>query len=149
MQIGMIKGATRTIGKSQGYLGLPLRDIVLDDTVNGPGTPAMETAWLPTPKEIEAINAGAPVILRVLGSGHPPVMVMTGEAPEDAERLPADKSRAGLIEEIAKILAPGAYDDPAKDAFARAHTYTTEAAHTRYLAEKLAVIIIEKVEANG
>lgn len=82
MQIGRIAGCTRVIGQSQGYLGLPLRDIIIDDTVNGPGTPAMETAWLPTPAEIAAINAGAPIILRVLGASHPPVMLYTGEVPE-------------------------------------------------------------------
>jgi hypothetical protein len=82
IQIGRIQGCTRVIGQSQGYLGLPLRDVVVDDSVNGPKTPAMETAWLPTPGEIAAINAGAPIILRVFGTGHPPVMVYVGQAPE-------------------------------------------------------------------
>lgn len=82
MQIGRIEGCTRVLGRSQGYLGLPLRDVLIDDAVSGPGTPAMETAWFPTPEEIAAINAGAPVILRVLGTAHPPVMVVTGKAPE-------------------------------------------------------------------
>ncbi len=81
MQIGHIVGCTRELGKSQGYLGLPLRDILIDCTVNGPDTPAMETAWLPTPDEIAAIVAGAPVILRVVGIWHPPVMIYTGEVP--------------------------------------------------------------------
>jgi hypothetical protein len=81
MQIGRIEGCTRVLGKSQGYLGLPLRDVVINCTVGGEGTPAMETAWFPTPKEIEAINAGAPVILRVVGTGHPPVMLEVGEVP--------------------------------------------------------------------
>jgi hypothetical protein len=81
MQIGRIQGATRVIGKSQGYIGLPLRDVVINDAVNGPATPAMETAWLPSPAEIEAIVAGAPIILRVLGTAHPPVMLEVGEAP--------------------------------------------------------------------
>lgn len=83
MQIGRIEGCTRVLGKSQGYLGLPLRDIVINSTVTGPDTPAMETAWFPTPKEIEAIAAGAPVILCVVGSAHPPVMVTVGELPKD------------------------------------------------------------------
>jgi hypothetical protein len=82
MQVGMIEGATRVIGKSQGYLGLPLRDIVIDSTVTGPDTPAMETAWFPTPKEIDAIIAGAPIILRVIGTGHLPVMLTVGEEPQ-------------------------------------------------------------------
>lgn len=81
MEIGRIRGATRVIGKSQGYYGLPLRDILVNDAVTGPDTPAMETAWLPTPDELAAINAGAPIILRVMGSGHPPVILYTGEAP--------------------------------------------------------------------
>lgn len=81
MQIGMIAGHTRIIGKSQGYLGLPIRDITTECTVNGPETPAMETAWLPTPAEIAAINAGASIILRILGTGHPPVMLYVGEEP--------------------------------------------------------------------
>lgn len=82
MQIGIIQGHTRTIGKSQGYLGLPLRDILINDSVNGEGFPAMETAWLPDPAEIAAIAAGAPIILRVLGSAHPPVMIYTGDVPD-------------------------------------------------------------------
>jgi hypothetical protein len=77
--IGRIEGATRVLGKSQGYLGLPLRDVLLPTTVDGPETPCMETAWLPTPDEIARINAGAPVILRVIGTAHPPVMVEVGK----------------------------------------------------------------------
>lgn len=83
MQIGRIEGCTRVLGKAQGYLGLPLRDIVINDAVNGPDTPAMETAWFPTPDELEAIAGGAPVILRVLGTQHPPVMLLTGEKPDE------------------------------------------------------------------
>lgn len=83
MEIGRIKGCTRVIGKAQGYYGLPLRDIVVNDSVTGPSTPAMETAWFPTPDELVALNAGAPVILRVVGTGHPPVMLMTGDLPDD------------------------------------------------------------------
>jgi hypothetical protein len=82
MQIGRIKNATRVIGKSQGYMGLPLRDEKINCTVNGPATPAMVTAWHPTPKELEAINAGAPVHVRILGTSHPPIMVDVGEIPE-------------------------------------------------------------------
>lgn len=81
MQVGMIEGHTRVIGKSQGYIGLPLRDTVVNSTVTGI-TPAMETAWFPDPKEIEAINSGAPIILCVIGEGHPPVMMSVGSAPE-------------------------------------------------------------------
>lgn len=82
MHIGRIEGHTRIIGKSQGYIGLPLRDVVENCSVGGEGTPAMQTAWLPTPEEIEAINAGAPIILTIVGTGHPPVRMETGETPK-------------------------------------------------------------------
>lgn len=82
MIIGRIEGATRVIGKSQGYLGLPLRDEVINCTVNGGGTPAMVTAWHPTPAEIAMIAAGAPIHLRILGTQHPPVMVEVGPVPD-------------------------------------------------------------------
>ncbi|GAB4071683.1 hypothetical protein GCM10028812_46270 [Ancylobacter sonchi] len=78
MIIKHIEGATRVLGKSQGYLGLPIRDEMIVCTVNGPETPSMVTAWEPTPDELARLNAGAPVLLRVLGDGHPPVMISVG-----------------------------------------------------------------------
>lgn len=40
----------------------------------------------PTPAELAALNAGAKVMLRVVGQGHPPVMLyvggVTGDQPE-------------------------------------------------------------------
>lgn len=81
MLIGRIEGATRTIGKSQGYLGLPIRDQTVDCPVNGPGTPEMVTAWLPTPDELAAINAGAAIHVRILGCRHPPIMLEVGPRP--------------------------------------------------------------------
>lgn len=71
-----ISGATRRIGKAQGYLGLALRDTVTED-----GTPVMCSAWEPTPAEIAQIAAGAPIYLWVYGTGHPPVMLTVGDAP--------------------------------------------------------------------
>ena len=82
MEIGRITGCTRVIGKSQGYYGLPLRDETINDSVTGPGTPCMVTAWMPTPDELAALNAGAPIHLRVIGTQHPPVMLSVGDAPE-------------------------------------------------------------------
>jgi len=81
MMIGRIEGCTRVLGKSQGYLGLPLRDVEVNCTVNGETTPAMETAWFPTPRELAALQAGAPVILRIIGTAHPPVMLDVGDVP--------------------------------------------------------------------
>lgn len=86
MQIGRITGANAVLGKSQGYMGLPVRHERVNCTVNGPDTPAMSTAWIPTPKELEALIAGAPVHVRLLGTGpHPPIMVSVGDVPTDGE----------------------------------------------------------------
>lgn len=82
MEIGRVLGATRVVGKSQGYMGLPIRDELINCSVNGENTPCMITAWFPTPEELAALNAGAPVHVRILGTVPPPMMVMTGEAPD-------------------------------------------------------------------
>ena len=73
-----IEGTTRRIGKSQGYNGLCVKDFTCDD-----GTPAMQTAWQPTPSEIERIVAGQPIILTLLGTGHPPVLIEVREQPKE------------------------------------------------------------------
>jgi hypothetical protein len=82
MMIKRIRGFTREIGKSQGYLGLPLRDELINDSVTGANTPSMVTAWEPTPDEIARLVCSAPVLLRVVGVGHPPVMITVGEIGE-------------------------------------------------------------------
>lgn len=84
MLIGRIEGATRVIGKSQGYLGLPVRDVVIDCNPGG-RVPAMETVWLPTPDELERLAAGASIKLIILGTQHPPVMMEVGQAPDPAD----------------------------------------------------------------
>ncbi len=81
MQVGVIEGATRIVGKSQGYMGLPIRDEQINCTVNGPETPAMITAWLPTPAELAALNAGAAIHVCILGTVPPPMNVSVGPIP--------------------------------------------------------------------
>jgi hypothetical protein len=78
-----IDGCTRALGAPKGWTpetsgpccGLPIRDEMNGDVA------CMISAWEPTPAELTALNAGAKVMLRVLGNGHPPVMLYTGEAP--------------------------------------------------------------------
>lgn len=82
MQIGRIAGTTRVVGKSQGFIGLPLRDEKVDDTVTGEGTPCMVTAWFPTPDELHAIVMGAAIHVRLYGTQHPPIMLSVGPLPE-------------------------------------------------------------------
>jgi hypothetical protein len=43
----------------------------------------MESAWLPTQEELTRLVAGAPVILGVMGLGHPPVYLAVGEPPDE------------------------------------------------------------------
>lgn len=80
MQIGRIEGCTRVLGKSQGYLGLPVKDEPINCAVNGVVN-SMTTAWLPTPKELEALQNGAAVHVRILGTAHPPIIVDVGPVP--------------------------------------------------------------------
>jgi hypothetical protein len=81
MQIGRIEGSTRILGKAQGYAGLPVRDEVYELIEDGERWPSMVSAWHPTPKELEDLNAGAAVHIRVLGGTHPPMQVFVGEPP--------------------------------------------------------------------
>jgi hypothetical protein len=75
MQIGRVENATRVLGKSQGYIGIPVRDEAVD------GVPCMVTSWHPTPRELAALNAGAPVHVKILGTDHPPILVEVGQIP--------------------------------------------------------------------
>lgn len=82
MMIGRISGATRVLGKSQCFLGLPIRDEMIE-VAQWPGaTPCMVTAWEPTPDELERLNRGAVIHVRIIGVEHPPIMVDVGEVVE-------------------------------------------------------------------
>lgn len=107
VEILRVEGATRVLGRSQGYYGLPVRDDVVeevfdgvliqtrtDDSVTGPGTPRMTTAWQLSEDEILALAAGAPLYLHVVGTGHPPVMLSVGDpADPEAHRSAAENLR--------------------------------------------------------
>lgn len=73
MQIMMIEGANRVCGKSQGFLGLPVRDEVVD------GVNIMHTAWEPTPEELVKLLNGAKVIVSLIGNNPQPIQVNVGE----------------------------------------------------------------------
>lgn len=46
--------------------------------------PCMTSCWEPTPAELEALKNGGKVYLRIVGTGHPPVMVYAlGPASEE------------------------------------------------------------------
>ncbi|CAN7603952.1 hypothetical protein [Bosea sp. LjRoot237] len=70
-----IDGATRVIGESQGYIGLPLRDQTTHCAVSGENTPVMVSQWTFTDYEREMISQGADIQLFVIGTRHPPVLL--------------------------------------------------------------------------
>ena len=82
MQIGHIEGTTRVCGKSQGFLGLPLRDGIRTCSVAGVDVPTMTSAWLPTPDELAALNAGAAIHVQIDGVTPAPMMVGVGPEPD-------------------------------------------------------------------
>lgn len=84
MNINPIDGATRVLGVSQGYRGLPVRDEI---ATHGP---QMVSSWQPTPAELELIAAGAPILLTLLGTAHPPVMLEVGLPPTAQPARPED-----------------------------------------------------------
>lgn len=80
MQIGRIENHTRICGESQGFMGLPVRDTALN--VEGIGiVNEMTSAWLPTPDELAALNAGAAVHVKIWGNNPAPMLVEVGEKP--------------------------------------------------------------------
>lgn len=73
MQVAAITGMTRVLGKAQGFFGLPIRDEMRGDQ------PVMVSSWTPTPKELEALSAGANIEVAIWGTGHPPIRVEVGK----------------------------------------------------------------------
>jgi hypothetical protein len=81
---GRIEGANCTLGAPDGWdksrdgscSSLAIRAEAVES-----GRLLMESVWFPTPEEMVAIAAGAPVKLSVYGSGHPPVMLGVGDVP--------------------------------------------------------------------
>lgn len=73
-----IEGATRYLGAPPNWQpeanGECSHLAIVDTKLDG-GMPVMISAWEPTPAELEAMLAGAPVYLQVCGSVHPPVCI--------------------------------------------------------------------------
>lgn len=77
MQIGKPNGMNRTIGESQGYQGLHLRDRPVYDNAGGTMVMEMTSVWFPTPEELSLLMSGAGITLSIFGSlsypAHPPI----------------------------------------------------------------------------
>ena len=74
MKCKKISGATRTLGEAQGYIGLSVRDILVED-----GHKCMVSEWTLSAEEISMMIAGHSIQLQVLGTEHPPVRILIGD----------------------------------------------------------------------
>lgn len=84
MNQARIEGATSVLGRRQGYKPLYLRETPVRDEVAKADTVLMESAWQPTPVEMEMLLKGATIHVGILSStGHPPIKVTVGPLPEE------------------------------------------------------------------
>lgn len=60
---------------------LPIADGHQNDSVTGPETPVMTTAWLPEPGELIALANGSAIHVTLVGRTHPPIRVGVGPLP--------------------------------------------------------------------
>lgn len=101
---GRIKGANvcfkRPAGTRADQCGdLFIRREVVD--VGGEGWVHMSSAWIPTPAELAALNAGGAVILSIAGTQHPPVMLTVTQPPAPLPEMTEQTRR-----ELGKIFDP-------------------------------------------
>lgn len=74
MHPGRIEGATRVV--------LAIPKIAIKDVTLSNGDNAMGSVWFPTPEELKALVAGAPVSLWIAAANMPAVVVAVGRPPE-------------------------------------------------------------------
>lgn len=78
---GHINGANARLGAPNGMndcIGLFVR---VDQHQSGAAL--LSSVWHPTPDELAAIVAGAPILLTIYGSNHPPVQLGVSEVPAE------------------------------------------------------------------
>ena len=84
MKPGTIAGATRVLGAPRGWnpeKDGPCGGLPILETLTAHGQKCMVSAWIPTPEELERLNAGAAIELCVMGIVHPPVGMSIGAVP--------------------------------------------------------------------
>lgn len=77
MKIIRIKDATHILGESQGYTPMPVRRS--HELFDEGRLPVVAGAFELSPEEIEALKAGKPLIIQILGHAWPPLIVKVGD----------------------------------------------------------------------
>jgi len=77
---GKINDATRSLGPPPGVNDDECERLWIKDFDDGRFT-GMQSAWIPTPEELIALNSGRPIILTVFSTVHP--MISLGVASEN------------------------------------------------------------------
>lgn len=106
MHIGRIQGATRTLGKAQGYSGLPVRDEVL--LTSQGRVHCIASAWLPEPFELVGLNRGAALTVKLLSKEQPPMVLEVGVVPDSytqSLRMQAELMACDVPVEVAAMVA--------------------------------------------
>lgn len=78
MQPIKIDPCTRIMGRPAGTLEEDCSELQISDAHDPIWGNVMRSAWSPSPEEREAIAAGAPIILQIVGKVHPVVALYTG-----------------------------------------------------------------------
>lgn len=82
MNIGIPDNHNVVAGRSQGYLGLPMRVQPIHSALKDGSvfeSMCMITQWRPTKEELALLNAGEVVYVRMLGTTPPPMSVGVGD----------------------------------------------------------------------
>ena len=85
MKIGRIPEHTRLLATEQRQY----RPLYIRDQVEG-GVNYMTSQWEPDSEDIAKIVMGAPLLLSIAGTGHPPVLIQVGAVPESAGVMDVD-----------------------------------------------------------
>lgn len=76
----------------EGYGG-PLISLPIKFDRDDTGAPSMASTWLPTSEDMVKLVEGAPIVLKVFGYEHPPVLLEVGDRIRD---LPIANVKASL-----------------------------------------------------
>ena len=85
MNHARIEKHTAVLGVKQGYKPLYVRETPVIDPTTKVKTLLHETAWTPTPHELELLNRGATIHVALLAAGHPPIKVTVGPTPDEGQ----------------------------------------------------------------